>query len=308
MPQRQVAVKVIRNNDTMRKAAETELDILRLLTDRDPDNRKHCIRLLDLFEFRDHLCMVFEPMALDLREVLKKFGKDVGINIDGVKIYAKQLFFALRHMQSCGVVHADLKPDNILVNSRHNVLKICDFGSAFRVDPSKAPDITPYLVSRFYRAPEITLAMPYGFGIDMWAAGCTLYELYTGQVLYNGKNNNEMLRKFQETNGAFPIKMVRRHRASYETMMLEPHFEDDGRFRSHEPDVVTGRDTLKVIPFTKPRKGMDIDARLFDAKDSGGSKKNDVKALRDLLERIFHLDPAKRLNVRDAMQHRFLKA
>ena len=53
-----VAVKVIRNNDVMRKAADTELDILRLLTDKDPEDKKHCIRLINNFDHHDHICMV----------------------------------------------------------------------------------------------------------------------------------------------------------------------------------------------------------------------------------------------------------
>ena len=61
----------------------------------------------------------------------KKYGRDVGINIRGVRSYATQLLIALRHLRDCGVVHADVKPDNILVNESNNrVSKLCDFGSA----------------------------------------------------------------------------------------------------------------------------------------------------------------------------------
>jgi len=59
------------------------------------------------------------------------------------------------------VLHADIKPDNILINSGHNVVKICDFGSAMFTGTNA---ITPYLVSRFYRAPEIILGLTYGEG------------------------------------------------------------------------------------------------------------------------------------------------
>ena len=62
-------------------------------------------------------------------------------------------------MKQCGVLHADIKPDNILINKGHNVVKICDFGSAMFTGTN---EITPYLVSRFYRAPEIILGLHYG--------------------------------------------------------------------------------------------------------------------------------------------------
>ena len=59
----EVAIKVIRANETMYKAAQTEQSILRQLGNSDPENRKHCIRLLRAFEFRKHMCLVFEPMV-----------------------------------------------------------------------------------------------------------------------------------------------------------------------------------------------------------------------------------------------------
>jgi serine/threonine-protein kinase PRP4 len=90
---------------------------------------------------------------MNLREVLKRYGKDVGINIKAVRVYAQQLFLALSLLKKCNILHADIKPDNILVTESKNTLKLCDLGSASDADDN---DITPYLVSRFYRAPEIS--------------------------------------------------------------------------------------------------------------------------------------------------------
>ena len=58
-------------------------------------------------------------------------------------------------------------------------------------------DITPYLVSRFYRAPEIILGLKYDFNLDLWSFGTTVYELYTGKIMFAGHSNNQMLRLFQ---------------------------------------------------------------------------------------------------------------
>lgn len=76
-----------------------------------------------------------------------------GISLSAVKIYAKQLFIALKHLKRCEVIHADIKPDNIVVNKARTTVKICDLGSA---SDKRENEITPYLVSRFYRAPEIS--------------------------------------------------------------------------------------------------------------------------------------------------------
>lgn len=90
---------------------------------------------------------------MNLRDVLKKYGKDVGISIKAVRVYAQQLFLSLSLLKKCNILHADIKPDNILVTESKNVLKLCDLGSA---SDASENEITPYLVSRFYRAPEIS--------------------------------------------------------------------------------------------------------------------------------------------------------
>lgn len=135
------------------KSGVKELEFLRKLNQADPDDKFHCLRLLSNFYHKQHLCLVFEPLSMNLREVLKKYGKNVGLHITAVRSYTRQLFRALRLLKKCEILHADIKPDNILVNESKLVLKLCDFGSA-----SDASDceLTEYLVSRFYRAPEIS--------------------------------------------------------------------------------------------------------------------------------------------------------
>ena len=95
----------------------------------------------------------YENPSMNLRQVLRKYGHNVGLNIKAVKVYAKQIFLSLWLLQKCHIVHADIKPDNILVNEKKTVVKLCDLGSASDVSDN---DITPYLVSRFYRAPEVS--------------------------------------------------------------------------------------------------------------------------------------------------------
>lgn len=54
-------------------------------------------------------------LSINLREVLKKFGRDVGINLRAVRAYAQQMFLGLSLLRKCNILHADLKPDNVLV-------------------------------------------------------------------------------------------------------------------------------------------------------------------------------------------------
>ncbi|TPX12448.1 uncharacterized protein E0L32_006860 [Thyridium curvatum] len=295
-----VAIKMMRNNDALRKGGFTEIAILEKLNEADPENKRHIVKFERWFEYKGHLCMAFENLSLNLREVLKKFGNNVGINLKGVRVYAYQIFVALAHMRKCSIVHADLKPDNILVNEARNVLKICDLGTAIdRSDAATAHnEITPYLVSRFYRAPEIILGMSYDYAVDMWSIGCTLYELYTGKILFTGDSNNQMLRAIMEIRGKISAKMYRRGQ------LWHLHFDDLGNFVSQERDKVLGKPVMKILPLVKPTR--DLRTRLLAA--SSGMSEMELKELNlfhDLLQACLTLNPEKRITPMDALKHPF---
>ncbi|MED6206795.1 hypothetical protein PIB30_030112 [Stylosanthes scabra] len=287
----EVAIKIIRNNDTMYKAGMDELVILKKLVGADPDDKRHCVRFLSSFKYRNHLCLVFESLNMNLREVLKKFGRNIGLRLTAVRAYAKQLFIALKHLRNCGVLHCDIKPDNMLVNEAKNVLKLCDFGNAMFAGKN---EVTPYLVSRFYRAPEIILGLQYDHPLDIWSVGCCLYELYTGKVLFPGLTNNDMLRLHMELKGPFPKKMLRKG------AFTEQHFDQDLTFLATEEDPVTKKMIKRMILNIKPK---DIGTIIT------GSPGEDPKMLanfKDLMDKIFILDPDKRLTVSQALNHPFI--
>ena len=101
---------------------------------------------------------------INLRELTKKYGRGIGLNIAAVSKYSAQMLISLYHLRNCGVLHADIKPDNILVSNSRTMVKLADFGSAMF---SGDNEITPYLVSRFYRAPEVILGLKYGMSLLM---------------------------------------------------------------------------------------------------------------------------------------------
>lgn len=118
--------------------------------------------------------------------------------------FMRQILRALKYLHSAGVLHRDLKPSNILINSNCQV-KVCDLGLARAVDNSDATtekdvydDLTDYVVTRWYRAPEILLdGTRYGFGVDVWAAGCILAELLGRKPIFPGSGTlNELQRIF----------------------------------------------------------------------------------------------------------------
>ena len=303
-----VAIKVIRSNDVMYRAGQKEIALLRQIAENDPEDKKHIVRMLDHFMHKGHLCIVFERYDLNLREVMKKFGKNTGINIAAVRSYGKQLLIALQHLVKLDIVHADIKPDNVLVTKARNVVKMCDLGSA---STTAELAITPYLVSRFYRAPEIMLGHEYDSQIDLWSVACCLFEMYTGRILFAGRNNNQMLKHIQDLCGAFSNKMLRK------SMFRELHFRDDFVFISKEKDPVSKKGILRHINY------QEMTANSTKEVSSAAGRKDLLKMIcpnlgqlddeelkrvtlfRDLMEKMLVLDPNKRIGVKGALLHPF---
>lgn len=109
-----------------------------------------------------------------------------------VRKFMKQIFEGMKYVHSKNVTHRDLKPENILL-TEDGIIKICDFGSAKVLDEEGSLN-TPYIVSRYYRAPELILACSdYTNKIDIWAIGCIFAELLTLRPLFPGKTEGSQL-------------------------------------------------------------------------------------------------------------------
>jgi len=295
---RELVIKILRHQETMKDSGLRELEFLKTLAAKDPENKKHCVRMMATFEHRGHLCLVFEALHMNLREVVKKLGGQ-GLNIKAVRSFAKQMFTGLRHLKKCNILHGDIKPDNILVNSTMQQVKICDLGSAGLIDKC---DITPYLVSRYYRPPEVILGMQYNEAVDMWSIGCVLYELYTGKILFNGNDNNEMIQMCMEFKGPFPGKKLRK------AQFYEKYFTSDLLFKKKNVDPLTKAIMTTKTKIVKPTKDLYKTMKGYLHSDSSDYEKQKLQQLADLLEKMFILDYERRISVDQALYHPFLNS
>jgi serine/threonine-protein kinase PRP4 len=312
-----VAIKMIRRNDLMRRASQKEMDFLRKVNEADPQDKRHIIRLLGSFDHKGHLCIVFEHMSKNLRDLLKEETNGHGLTLPAVRIYARQMFLGLQHLQNCQVIHLDLKPDNVLVSADKKTIKLADFGTA--VDKRDVIERTEYLVSRFYRAPEIILGMEVGYPVDMWAVGCTVYELWTGKILFTGRSNNQMIKSFMDCLGWPSEKLLKKGLVNniLDNFELGPPL----KFISREVDQ------YNKVRFPDPRKGManvsqlsvrkieqqkkinrDMKTRVHEAARSistGGPSVGELNDLADLLSASLHMNVEKRITPKEALAHKF---
>jgi serine/threonine protein kinase len=184
-----IALKIIRNKKKFQYQASVEVKILRHLRENDPNDENNIIRLKDSFIFRKHIWITFELLSINLYEFIKS-NEFQGVSLGLIRRFAIQILQGLRYSRQQKIIHWDLKPENILLkNINKSGIKIIDFGSGCFDDER----VYTYIQSRFYRAPEIILGIPYTSAIDMWSCGCILSELFWGYPVFAGESEMDQL-------------------------------------------------------------------------------------------------------------------
>uniref|UniRef100_A0A0N4ZJR2 mitogen-activated protein kinase n=1 Tax=Parastrongyloides trichosuri TaxID=131310 RepID=A0A0N4ZJR2_PARTI len=170
-----------------------ELRLLRLM------NHENVINLHDVFtstetfsKFND-IYLVTSLMGADLSDILKI----QKLSDEHIQFLVYQILRALKYIHSAGIIHRDLKPSNIAVNEDCE-LRILDFGLARHTES----EMTGYVATRWYRAPEIMLNwMHYSQTVDMWSVGCIMAELITGKTLFPGNDHIDQLQRIMNVVG-----------------------------------------------------------------------------------------------------------
>lgn len=204
-----VSVKMMKIIDGAEDSFRQEVRMLKLLNEQGDADENHVLRLLDAFIYANRMFIVTECLSDNLYEYqryLNEIQSDFYFHEENLKRIAKQTLMALRFVHSMGMVHCDVKPENILIKSASKCdVKLIDFGLAsFLHDPPSF-----YTQSRYYRAPEVILGLKYDGKIDVWSLGCVLAEQYTEQVLFLSDSTPKLLAKIVAVAGSIPSWMVR---------------------------------------------------------------------------------------------------
>uniref|UniRef100_A0A3Q2HL84 Stress-activated protein kinase JNK n=1 Tax=Equus caballus TaxID=9796 RepID=A0A3Q2HL84_HORSE len=270
-----VAVKKLSRpfqNQTHAKRAYRELVLLKCV------NHKNIISLLNVFtpqktleEFQD-VYLVMELMDANLCQVIH-----MELDHERMSYLLYQMLCGIKHLHSAGIIHRDLKPSNIVVKS-DCTLKILDFGLARTACTNFM--MTPYVVTRYYRAPEVILGMGYKENVDIWSVGCIMGELVKGCVLFQGTDHIDQWNKVIEQLGTPSADFMKK---------LQP--------------------TVRNYVENRPKyPGIKFEELFPDWIFPSESERDKIKTsqARDLLSKMLVIDPDRRISVDEALRHPYI--
>ena len=233
------------------------------------------LKLLKHIRHENIICLsdIFISPLEDLYFVTELLGTDLHrlltsrpLEKQFVQYFLYQILRGLKYVHSAGVVHRDLKPSNILINENCD-LKICDFGLARVQDPQ----MTGYVSTRYYRAPEIMLTwQKYDVAVDVWSAGCIFSEMLEGKPLFPGKDHVHQFSIITELLGTPPEEVI---------------------------NTICSENTLRFVQSLPKRERVPFTQRF---------PHTDPEAL-DLLERMLVFDVNTRITAGDALTHPYLQ-
>ncbi|KAH0577800.1 Kinase, CMGC CDKL [Spironucleus salmonicida] len=226
------------------------------------------VNILEAFKRKTKTFLIFEYCESTVLQLIEErlFDKIT------IKIVANQLLIALQHLHKLNIIHRDIKPENLLLQFKQGkelgikdqnivpVLKLCDFGFARQ---ATGQQLTEYVATRWYRAPELIIGDNYDFSVDIWAFGLVLYEMVTGEPLIPGDTDLDMIYRMQQFIGP----MCPKHQ---QIIFKTPRFQGI-KLSSVQQDIVTQRlsgedpqliELIKSCLQMDPNKRIQLDAAL----------------------------------------------
>ncbi|CAH2225306.1 Homeodomain-interacting kinase 2 [Pelobates cultripes] len=302
-----VAVKILTNHPSVTEEAKAEINILTQLSKECPD-KFNFVQAYEFFLHNNNICLVFEILQMSLFNFMEQHNFEP-FPVKTIRPIVEQVDTALAKLKSLGIIHADLKPENIMLvdNATHPLkVKVIDFGCAFHV--SKAQCLS-YIQTRYYRSPEIILGLPFCEAIDMWSLGCITAGLFTGRPLYPGASEYDQIRYITETQGLPPEDMLNRGPKTllyFEKERYSPYswilkttvcYEIESGIQPIERRkyIFSCLDDLEKVNLLSEQEisGMTVEMK-------------DMWQCLDLIKKMLTIDPEKRITPIDLLSHPFI--
>ncbi|RXM35728.1 hypothetical protein EOD39_3939 [Acipenser ruthenus] len=312
-----VAVKILKSDAYRSRIIKNELKLLAAISKVSLDDC-HIVTFYEAFHDESQHYLVFELMEKNLFD-LQKENSFSPLPVRHIRTIIFQVLKALVKLKELTIIHADLKPENIMIVDHCRFpfrVKVIDFGSASIFNEVRYVK-EPYIQSRFYRSPEILLGLPFCEKVDMWSLGCVMAELYLGWPLYPGDNEHEQVSFICKTQGMPKthllnaaskthqfFKWTRTSRGTHQ-WQLKSSIEDlpqgkGGQGKAHQERrkyVLCSLDELENVNAPKVAAFQD---------DEALAAISDRKSMVELLKRMLTLDSHERINPSSALQHPFV--
>ncbi|KAE9415182.1 hypothetical protein Angca_006242 [Angiostrongylus cantonensis] len=244
-------------------------NIIRLLNAFTPQN--------ELNRFRE-VYLVMELMSHNLHEVISKLRLDHKT----LSFFVYQMLCAIKHLHNSGIIHRDLKPSNIVVNDKC-VLKVLDFGLARKKTVDTAMRMSDYVVTRYYRAPEVILGLPYSERVDIWSVGCIFGEMINHHVLFPGLDRVDQWTKIINVMGTPSDEFISKLGSSAAMYVRSLPRQSGIPIEEIAPDANFLKDTENVRSHLT------------------------AEYARDLLSKMLVIDPDYRFSVEESLNHPYVK-
>ncbi|KAL8161029.1 hypothetical protein V2J09_012518 [Rumex salicifolius] len=277
-----VCLKIIKNDKDFFDQSLDEIKLLKYVNKHDPADKHHILRLYDYFYHQEHLFIVCELLRANLYEFQKYNLESDGepyFTVQRLQVITRQCLEALEFLHGLGIIHCDLKPENILIKSYTRCeVKVIDLGSScFLTD-----NLSLYVQSRSYRAPEVILGLPYDPKIDIWSLGCILAELCSGEVLFPNDAVVMLLARVIGLLGPIDLEMLLRG-------------QETNKYFTKELDLYYVDEETEQVELIVPEKSS-LERQLPES---------DALFL-DFVKNLLRINPKRRPTAKEALQHPWL--
>lgn len=217
----------------------------------------------------DEVYVIMDFMDTDMHKIIYSKNK---LSEQHLQVWIQTTLKALRFLHTGKIIHRDLKPSNLLLNKDCS-LKVCDFGLARGIGQEIDKEMTEYVVTRWYRAPELMCGCNYGEKIDVWALGCIFAELIIRKPFFPGKDYKNQ---------------------------LELIFNVMGTPSQEDVAAISNMAARKHISKMKQKSPQALDK--FNSRFAQASRLEI-----DLLKKMLTFNPDKRISVEEALEHPWIR-
>ncbi|XP_067170584.1 homeodomain-interacting protein kinase 4 [Apteryx mantelli] len=307
-----VAIKILKNDGHQSRIIKNELKLLQAMGAVNVEE-SHIVRFLESFHDGTKCYLVFELLEQNLFDFQKK-NNFSPLPVRHIRTITAQVLKALTKLKELSIIHADLKPENIMLvdHARYPFrVKVIDFGSASIFSEVRYIK-EPYIQSRFYRAPEILLGLPFCEKVDVWSLGCIMAELHLGWPLYPGGSEYDQVRYICETQGLPRGGLLHAARKAHRFFRRAPHPDAAGpwQLKSLAEHLAETREKpterRKYVLTSLDQMETVSGHRMIYPDSEAMAERCDLRGMVELIKRMLTWDSHERIAPGAALKHPFV--